>query len=251
MSNEINKSFLNKFPKSSQYDLEWMAKHEMGPNAVWLTEFLSEKMDINKNMRILDLGCGKALSSVFLAKEFNAKVWAADLWISCTDNWKLVQSVNLENNVFPIHIEAHFLPFAEGFFDAIVSIDAYNYFGTDDYYLSYLLKYLKKDGKIGIIGPGLEDEFSGGIPPHLKEVWDPEFSSFHSSNWWRNHWEKSGLVDIQVSDSLPDGYAIWLEWESYLKKHHLINPNRGDDLDLLKADGGEQLRFHRIVAQKK
>jgi len=40
-------------------------------------------------MRVLDLGCGKALSSIFLAKEYGTQVWATDLWISATDNRKL------------------------------------------------------------------------------------------------------------------------------------------------------------------
>ena len=35
---------------------------------------------LEPGMRVLDLGCGKGLSSIFLAKEFGVQVWAADLW---------------------------------------------------------------------------------------------------------------------------------------------------------------------------
>jgi len=59
----------------------------MGPNSLWLTEWLCEAIDLKPNMRVLDLGCGKAISSVFLAKEFGVQVWAYDLWIKATDNW--------------------------------------------------------------------------------------------------------------------------------------------------------------------
>jgi hypothetical protein len=54
------------FPKSSSYDPEWMMDHQMGPNAVWLMEWLTEGLRLEKGMRVLDLGCGKALTSIFL-----------------------------------------------------------------------------------------------------------------------------------------------------------------------------------------
>jgi cyclopropane fatty-acyl-phospholipid synthase-like methyltransferase len=58
----------------------------MGPNVLWPTEFLCEAMDLRAGMRVLDRGCGKALSAIFLAREFGVQVWAADLWISATEN---------------------------------------------------------------------------------------------------------------------------------------------------------------------
>lgn len=51
----------------------------MGPNVLWLAEALSQMMDLRPGMRVLDMGCGKAISSIFLAKEFGLEVWATDL----------------------------------------------------------------------------------------------------------------------------------------------------------------------------
>jgi len=34
------------------------------------------------------MGCGTAMTSIFLAKEFGVQVWANDLWISATDNFR-------------------------------------------------------------------------------------------------------------------------------------------------------------------
>ena len=81
----INKNnnilYNEKFPFSNKYDPNWVLDNSMGPNALWLTEWLCETMDLKPDMRVLDLGCGRALSSVFLAKEFGVQVWAYDLWI--------------------------------------------------------------------------------------------------------------------------------------------------------------------------
>ena len=60
----------------------------------------------------------------------------------------------------PIHAEAHALPFADGFFDAVVSVDAYHYFGTDQLYLSTRWhRCCGPAGRIGIVVPGLVEEF--------------------------------------------------------------------------------------------
>lgn len=78
-------------------------------------------------MNVLDMGCGKGLTSVFLAKEYDVIVFANDLWIDPTDNWKRFEQMGVSNRVYPIHADAHALPYAEGFFDAAVSIDSYHY----------------------------------------------------------------------------------------------------------------------------
>lgn len=89
----------------------------MGPNPVWLAEALTEVMPLAPNMRILDMGCGKAISSIFLAKEFGVEVWAADLWVPPDENWRRIEREGLQGKVHPVHVEAHSLPFAEAFFE--------------------------------------------------------------------------------------------------------------------------------------
>ena len=77
------------------------------------------------------MGCGTGLTSIFLAKEFGVTVFANDLWINPTDNYRRFVEMGVDDKVFPIHAEAHALPYADNFFDAAISIDAYHYFGTD------------------------------------------------------------------------------------------------------------------------
>ena len=86
---------LGQFPRSNNYPIDWVIENEMGPNVLWLTEFLCEAMDLRSGMRVLDLGCGKAISSIFLAREFGVQVWATDLWIPATDNAKRIAHEDL------------------------------------------------------------------------------------------------------------------------------------------------------------
>lgn len=237
------------YPLSAKYDIDWVVKNQMGPNVLWLTEFLAQGMDLKPGMRVLDLGCGRAISSIFLAKEFEVQVWATDLWIKASENWKTICSANMENQVFPIHAEAHDLPFAHDFFDAIVSLDAYHYFGTDDIYLGYLIQFLKPNKQIGIVVPGLHHEVGDHIPQHLQPYWEWEFCSFHSPEWWQTHWNKTGLVSVGVADLLPEGWHQWMIWMEMLHqregKEYAMR-----EAEMLRADGGKNLGFTRLVAQK-
>lgn len=248
---QISSTTSNRFPRSAKYPLRWVQENEMGPNPLWFSEFLTEKMNLRPGMRILDLGCGKACSSIFLAKEFNIEVWSTDLWISATEMYANIRQMNASSKVFPIHSDARQLPYAEDFFDAIVCIDAYAYFGTDDYYFPYLLNFLKKGGEIGIVTVGTKVDSISEMLTHFGELWNPEMICFHTASWWKNHWDKTGLADITTCDSFPNAWQIWHEWESCVEANGLINPNKGSDTPFIERDAGKYVDFFRIVARKR
>ena len=250
MKEELAEAFrLDEFPRSAKYDPGWVIENMMGPSVLWLTESLTQVMDLEPGMRVLDMGCGRAISSIFLAKEFDLQVWATDLWIRASANLERVRAAGLDKQVFPVHAEAHSLPFADEFFDAIVSMDAYHYFGTDDLYLGgHFARLVKPRGQIGIVVPGLTQELPSADPPeHLQPYWHGDFSSFHSPDWWRRHWERSGLVSVELADMIPDGWKHWLtsdaisaEWQG----------EQSDEAEMLRIDGGKNLGFARIVARR-
>ena len=62
----------------------------MGPNSARILEELLRKypLQLNGENKVLDLGCGKGLTSLILARETGAKVYANDLWVSAEDNKK-------------------------------------------------------------------------------------------------------------------------------------------------------------------
>ena len=59
---------LKKYPKTQKYDRNWIVENRMGPNPILLMEELCENLDLRPGMKVLDMGCGKGLTSVFLAK---------------------------------------------------------------------------------------------------------------------------------------------------------------------------------------
>ena len=246
---------LDVFPRSAAYSPRWVLGNLMGPNVLWLTEALTHGMDLRPGMRVLDMGCGKGVSSVFLAREFGVQVWATDLWISATDNWRRIAQTDVADRVFPIHAEAHALPYAEGFFDALVSLDAYQYFGTNDLYLDYFSRLVKDEGQIGIVVPGVQLEFTEGVPEHLKPYWQPDFHCFHSPAWWRSHWKKSGRVDVASADFLTDGWEQWLLWDEVCTEYGFVLEQFREwvprEMEMLRTDAGRTLGFTRVVARRR
>jgi cyclopropane fatty-acyl-phospholipid synthase-like methyltransferase len=242
----VDHTLLNEpFPRSNKYNPEWVvASASGGANSLWLTEWLAAEMDLQPGMRVLDLGCGRASSSIFLHREFGVEVWAADLWFSASENIRRIRDANVERYVFPIQANARSLPFAVEFFDAIVSIDSFIYYGTDDLYLSYLARFLRPGGYLGIAGAGLMHEFDGPIPEHLRKWWTADLCCLHSADWWRRHWSRSGVVDVQLGDSMPEQWRLWLDWQK------VIAPNNQVEIEAIEADRGDNLGYVRAIARR-
>src|SRR5262245_7041242 len=201
-----NRLVSEQFPRTSRYHPDWiLASVSGGANSLWLTEWLTTALDLRPRMRVLDLGCGRAASSIFLHREYGVQVWATDLWFSASENLQRIRDAGVEDSVYPIHADARELPFASDFFDAIISIDSFVYYGTDDLYLNYLARFVKPKGLVGIAGAGLMQEIDGEMPKHLQDWWTHDLWCLHSAAWWRRHWERTGIVDIEVADAMPGG----------------------------------------------
>lgn len=233
----------DRFPRSSSYNPDWLIANAMGSNTLWLTEWLTEVVELKPGMRVLDLGCGRAVSSMFMASEFDVQVWATDLWITASENIHRIADAGMSNRVFPLHADARSLPFASGFFDAIVIVDSFSYYGTDDLYLNYLANFVKLGGQIGIAGAGLIDEFDSP-PEHLAEMWSQDFWCLHSAHWWKHHWGRTKIVDVEIADTMQDGWRYWVDW------HETAHPDNKDEINGVKADAGRNLGYVRVVGRK-
>lgn len=236
----------DRFPRASKYDPEWVKSSASGgANSLWLAEWLAEAMDLRPGMRVLDLGCGSAASSIFLRREFGVQVWAVDLSSDVTDNARRILDAGMADGVFPMRCDARTLPFASNYFDAITAIDNFFYYGTDDLYLDYLAPFVKPGGRIGIAGAGLMREIDGAVPDHLREWWTNDLWCLHSAAWWRRHWARTGIVDVTIADTMPDGWRRWLDW------HHAIAPDNAVEIRAIEADQGAYMGYVRAVGQRR
>lgn len=240
-----------RFPRSSGYDPNWVRQNLMGPNALWLIEDLAERLELQAGARVLDLGCGSAITSIYLAREHGVRVHAADLWVGPTGNLARIREAGVEDLVVPIEAEARALPFARGFFDAIVSVDAYHYFGTDVRYLSYLAQFVKPGGRLGVVVPGNGDD-PDDHPDDVDGPWPErhaaDWFTFRSAEWWARHWRRTRGVVVDEAAMVEDGWALWH------RHHQAMAAWSGEELagcgdePLLRHERGRELGFVRLLA---
>ena len=243
----------DRYPRSSRYDPAWLLGLDMGPNPLWLLENLAAgprpaPRDAGARPRL-----GQGATSVFLAREYGVQVVAADWWIGADEAAAVFAEAGVGDRVEAVHAEAHALPFAEESFDAIVSVDAFEYFGTADSYLPYLLRFLRPGGQSGMATPAMTREVRelGAIPPHIKELVGWEAMAWHTAEWWRFQWAITELVTVTSARLQEDGWQDWLLWTRACAEHPPDGKSANQPvIDMLTADGGEFLTFALMTARK-
>lgn len=162
--------------KSENYNTPALQAKIMGPNPVKLEEELLSNHSIPNGSIVCDLGSGQGLTSVFLAKEYGFTVYAADLWSDPDENRMFFDAMGLSREqIIPVKADATDLPFEKAFFDAVISVDSYNYFGRDTRYLDEkLLPILKSGGYIYIAIPGMKKDCHDDLPQELLLSWTAE-----------------------------------------------------------------------------
>ena len=230
---------------SDDENLGFLKAAMMGPNAMRVSEELASRLNIDGTMRVLDLGCGRGLSTLLLVKKYGASVFAADLWISPTENCERFRSLGIDDRTVPISVDAtKGLPFAHGYFDVLFSVDAYQYFGDTEDMLPSLIPFVKKGGVVAVAIPGLKYEFGNDVPEEMRPFWNDEMArTIHSIDWWKALWKKADGVEIaDISEMACCGQA-WSEWLT------ADNPYAVEDIDMMEAEGGKYFNFIRLIAR--
>lgn len=237
-----------KYTISEKYNTPELQKRIMGPNPVKLGEELLLDHRIPAGAVVCDLGSGQGMTSVFLAKEYGFKVYAADLWSDPEDNRKFFKRMGLnEERIVPIKADATDLPFERDFFDAVISIDSYNYFGREPGYLdNNLLPFIKKGGYVYISVPGMKKDCHENLPPELLLSWKPEQLDYmHDVLYWTELVRQSrGAEVIEVSE-MESNDEVWADWLRQ-ENEYAIGDRRA-----MEAGGGKFLNFIKIVLRKK
>lgn len=237
------------FPRASKYNRQWILENSLGENVLYNTEALAKSLELRPGMRVLDLGCGKAASSIFIAKEYGCNVWAVDNTESVEGNAKRIRSALVEDKVTAVKADAERLPFENDFFDVVIAVDSYMYYGTKERYLPYLLKFVKPNGHIAVIDACFKREVAepAKTPGYLRSKLKTLFRKMHSVAWWKGLWESSGKVKVLDAKVLKESDLIL---EEYIRDFDHRNDER-TLVDIVKKDRGKFLGIFKLIAQKR
>lgn len=204
-----------RFPRSSTYDPVWVLSLDMGPNPLWQLEELWPDLYLEPGQRVLDIGSGRGATAVFLAREAGVSVDALDLWVSAEAAGETYHAAGVDHLVRALHGDVRTMELPEAEYDAIVSLDAWEYFGTDVHFLPRLIAALKPGGVLGFATPSLrEDPYLTDPLPVLADLAKFEVLSWHPTAWWAKHTQLTGNL-TEVRAWVPaDSLDLWLRWQN-------------------------------------
>lgn len=236
------------YPKSKKYDTPELNAKIMGPNPVKLAEELLQNHQIPPAATVLDLGSGQGLTSVFLAKEYGFKVYAGDLWSDPTENQNFFAKMGLHpEQIVAVKADAEKPPFEPDFFDAVISIDSYNYFGRNEKYLDEkLLPCIKSNGLLYLSFPGMKRDLHDHLPPELLLSWTPEQLDYlHDLAFWKRMFSASKDAELLSLTEMESNEEVWSDWLA-CDNEYAVNDRKS-----IHAGGGKYLNFIAAVLRKK
>ncbi len=237
-----------KYPLSEKYNTPELMAKIMGPNPLKLEEELLLGHRIPAGAVVCDLGSGQGLTSVFLAKEYGFRVYAADLWSDPEDNRRFFASMGLTDaQVLPVKADAEALPFEKAFFDAIITMDSYHYFGRDPAFLdARLLPFVKPGGYLYIAIPGMKQDCHDHLPPELLLSWTPEqLDTMHDAAYWADMVGRCRDAEVLSVTEMESNEEVWADWLKQENKYAV------GDRKTMEAGGGKYLNFIKMVLRKK
>lgn len=227
---------LRAYPELEGYTRDEIYRDCFGGGALYLAARMVRTMQLEPEMRVLDLGCGKGETSIFLARKFGVRVIAVDLWTDATFLHDKFSARGMPERIVPLNLDVtQRLPFAENYFDAIFCMNSFSFYGGSVEFLQHLLKHLKRGGEICIGSEVLSHEFTPeqlANPPHVYsfrlpppneniDVFADDFSKQHTPKWWRDLFARSGLLQVVSCAELPDATILYKDLVRYEHENNI------------------------------
>jgi SAM-dependent methyltransferase len=218
------------YPELQEYSRQECYQDFFGGGGLYLATHMARTMQLNANDIILDLGCGKGSTSLFLAKHYGVNVIALDLWTSAEFLRQKFSAQGYGEQITPIQMDiTQPLPFPLDYFDSIFCMNSFSFYGGHHSFLVHLLKHLKPGGQLCIGSEVLTAEFTEAqiadppqvyafrLPPPNEHVnvFEDDFKKQHTPTWWRDLFQSSGLFQVESCQELEDADILYEELVRY------------------------------------
>jgi SAM-dependent methyltransferase len=222
------------YPELAGYSDDECYEGFFGGGGLYLAVQMVRTLRLKPGDLVLDLGCGKGATSIFLAKHYGVHVVALDLWTSAEFLTEKFIAKGYSEHISAIQMDAtQPLPFPENHFEAVFCMNSFNFYGGSVNYLHHLLKHLKPGGQICIGSEVLTSEFTREqietpppvyafkLPPPNESVnvFEDDFLKQHTPNWWKQLFETCELLEVENCRELEDADLIYQELVRYEHQH--------------------------------
>jgi SAM-dependent methyltransferase len=254
---------LREVDRSKYPELSHLTKDDIwrgiGPGGLYLVSQLAKELNLRPNSLVLDLGCGSAESSLYLADNYKARVVAVDLETDPTDNARKIAGQGHCADILPLKLDASRpLPFAEEYFDAILCMNNLNFYGTNIAVVDRIARHLKRGGVFCSGGECLNEEFTffndtatTEIYTFAKPVWEHDFLTSHSPGWWADHIADSHELQLVSCRELEDGPRFYEEQALLTEPggYFGLSAEQARQLEIRQTEYGRENRPYMTVYQ--
>jgi len=224
------------YPELQGYSRDEIYTDFFGGGGLYLATHMLRTMRPHPGENVLDLGCGKGPTSIFLAKHFGVRVTALDLWTSAEFLTQKFSEHGFADRITPIQMDAtQPFPFTANQFDSIICMNSFNFYGGNVKFIQRLLTHLKPGGRLCIGSEVLTSEFTAeqmANPPQVYafklsppnehvNVFEDDFTKQHTPEWWRDLFQSSGLLQVEHCQELEDADLIYEELVRYEYEHNI------------------------------
>jgi SAM-dependent methyltransferase len=224
------------YPELDGYSRDECYQDFFGGGGLYLAVEMLRTLRLKPDEIVLDLGCGKGATSIFLAKHYGVRVVALDLWTAAEFLNEKFKAQGYADRISAIQMDAtQPLPFPEDYFDAIFCMNSFNFYGGSLTFLNHLLKHLKPKGQLCIGSEALSKEFTEEqlinpppvyafrLPPPNEQidVFEDEFKKQHTPGWWQHLFQSSGLLNVECCHELMDADVIYEELVRFEHEHQI------------------------------
>jgi len=225
-----------------------------------LAEFMAEKMKLEPNKRLLDVGTNRGYQSCFLAKEYGIFVVGIDPWPDRDGKRTHIEYLmdnarawGVPESVLGIQVGVPDTKFADSTFDYVYSTTALEMIrgmkgeGAYRQSLAEIYRVLKSGGVFGLGEPmhldvGIPDELLAFITTG-SDPWVDYFVTIQETE----SAVRSAGFEILEADYAPDA-RLW--WEEYAEYDPYCKLDVDGELRAIQVDNGRWLSFGYMVAKK-
>lgn len=232
---QLNAPDRKRYPELDGYTRDELYEDCQGGGGLYLTVRMARLLQMKPGDIVLDLGCGKGTTSIFLAKHYGVTVIALDLWTPADFLDQKFIARGYRDRIIPLNMDiTQPLPFGDNYFDAVFCMNSFNFYGGNVEFLRHLLRHLRPGGQLCIGSEVLTREFTQEeiqnppyvyafhLPPPNErvDVFQGDFIKQHSPGWWRELFENSGLLNVEYCEHLDDAAVLF---EEMLRHEYELN----------------------------